>query len=293
MSHKVRVSLAGLVGLSLILAMGCAISTDPDQLKNALETKARAAMVAGATQVAPHVDSFMEELEAAQARDSKVGSSPEGVESNNSPQLVNSAAKQVPVTRQADQNSAETTEAAVPGDWNQAVTANESQWLTALDAIALAEAREPGIATEISGRVALTQGETQVGDLQSSTPSPGAGYGLVWWVIVQNGEQISNCEVGLGKVVCSSIIRPPFRFDVSRVTADSPEVFKAWQDQAEWSVILDHQDVSLLLNLHPDISTDGVHIWSAFVTVHDEGASPSSGNFHWTVENGKKEQWLN
>lgn len=293
MSHKVRVSLAGLVGLSLILAMGCAISTDPDQLKNALETKARAAMVAGATQVAPHVDSFMEELEAAQARDSKVGSPPEGVESNNSPQLGNSAAKPTPITRQADQNSAETTEAAVPGDWNQVVTANESQWLTALDAIALAEAREPGIATEISGRVALTQGETQVGDLQSSTPSPGAGYGLVWWVIVQNGEQISNCEVGLGKVVCSSIIRPPFRFDVSRVTADSPEVFKAWQDQAEWSVILDHQDVSLLLNLHPDISTDGVHIWSAFVTVHDEGASPSSGNFHWTVENGKKEQWLN
>ena len=200
---------------------------------------------------------------------------------------------QVLATHRAAKTSSEATQATRTEDLKQATTANESQWLTAFDAIAFAEAREPGIATEISGHVALTQGETQVGDLQGSTPSPGAGYGLVWWVIVQNGDQLSNCEVGLGKVVCSSITHPPFRFDVSRVTADSPEVFKTWQDQTDWSAILDHPNVSLLLNLHPDISKDGVHIWSAFVTVHDEAASPSSGNFHWTVENGKMEQWLN
>ena len=292
MSNKVRISCAGFVGLGLILAMGCAISTDPDQVRDAFETKARAAVVAGATQVAPHVDSLIEELESAQVMESDAGSGPDRVESNHPYNPDDSAASQMLEPYQAGEDSLETTGAAVPVDILHVTTANESQWLTALDAIALAEAREPGIATEISGHVALTPGETQVGDLQSSTPSPGAGYGLVWWVLVQNGERISNCEVGLGKVICSSISHPPFRFDVSRVTADSPEVFQAWQDQIEWTEFLDHQNVSLLLNLHPDISTDGLHIWSAFVTVHDDGASPSSGNFHWTVENGKKEQWL-
>ena len=245
MSNKVRNSLAGIVGLGLILAMGCAIPTDPDQLKDALETKARAAVVAGATQVAPHVDSFIEELEAAQVKDSEVGSAPQGVESINFPAPGDSTANQAPATHHSEKNSSAAPRAAVPVDLNRATTDNDSQWLTALDAIALAQAREPGIATEISGHVALGQGETQVGDLHSSTPSPGAGYGLVWWVIVQNGKQLSNCEVGLGKVVCAAITHPPFRFDVSRVTADSPQVFKAWQGQAEWSEILDHQDVSL------------------------------------------------
>ena len=47
-----------------------------------------------------------------------------------------------------------------------------------------------------------------------------------------------------------------------------------------------NKDISMLFNLHSDISQKNQFIWSESVTVHDSEVTPSTGNFRSLVVTG-------
>jgi hypothetical protein len=81
---------------------------------------------------------------------------------------------------------------------------------------------------------------------------------------------------------------------VGTVDADSPAAFARFdsENDPDWQALMAYDNISILLDLHVDLTGainaapgDPIErIWSASITVHDEGASLRSGNFHWNVD---------
>ena len=61
----------------------------------------------------------------------------------------------------------------------------------------------------------------------------------------------------------------------------------------QWVDLVANENISVLFNLHPDVSKANQFIWSASVTVLDPEVTPSTGNFHWQVVSGELEVWVN
>ncbi|MDP6823946.1 MAG: procyclic acidic repetitive family protein [Dehalococcoidia bacterium] len=163
-------------------------------------------------------------------------------------------------------------------------------WLTGLQAGELAFTEAGGRIYEIVGHVSEKAGMLSSGDTAGDELSPGAGYGRDWSVTVHSGEEKLYCSVSLGVTDCSGGFTHNTTGDVTAVVEDSSAAFERFESEnnADWQTLLANDDISILFHLKVDLGDTPAdawtHVWSASITVHDEGASPGGGNFAWNIE---------
>jgi len=173
-----------------------------------------------------------------------------------------------------------------------AVPVAPGPWLTAVEAIGVANGASGGQLFEISAHVSLAAGETSSSELTSRAASPAAEYALEWWLSYQNADgTVDGCTVTSAGADCGNYAHPDLDMSITDFSIDSPTAFNAWDGDADWVGLQSNDSLTVLLALRQKSGTPGSHTWSASITVHGEANGASSGNFEWDVETGDKTSW--
>lgn len=159
-------------------------------------------------------------------------------------------------------------------------------WQTALEAIEIASAAQPGIIKKVTGHVSHESGQKDAGDTANTVPSPGAGYSSTWGVTILDGDQVYLCVVLNAAAECNTLFSADAG-DIEGADVDSPDVFAVWQDNSDWLELLSNEDLSILLVLQPSAGEGSPLIWQALVTVHGEAKGLRGGNFTWNPSTGE------